>query len=412
MIIASWNIRGFNKLVKQVEVSTFLRNHNNDILGLLETRVKKNKAPRILQNKFQRYHNYTNYTTHNSGRIWLLWNPSTTSVKIVEEHSQVIHCHVKHYATGISFSLSVVYGSNSAETRLSLWQSMGAFAQNAGPWVAMGDFNVVRHFHEKISDTPPIFTEVAEFNSCLLECGLDDLQGTGHKFTWYNKQDPSSRVYSKLDRVMVNEDWLHMFVQTAAQFLSPEISDHYPALLTFLGDLTPRKQFSFLKCWIKHPDYLSLVARAWDCHIVGNPMHRLMGKLKHVRLSLKGLHTGFFSNITQRIKTKRQELAQCFQDLQQNPSSPALILTEQTLSKEFSQILAAESTTSSPKIKERQQSQIIGEIHGIDEILYFRLPAVGDAFVQYYEMLLGSSTPVQPLDLAMLQSGPCVVEND
>ncbi|XP_074291814.1 uncharacterized protein LOC141618618 [Silene latifolia] len=316
MIISTWNIRGFNKPVKHLEVLSFIKENNIDVLGLLETRVKKNKAHRILQSRFRRMNSFTNYNAHYNGRIWILWNPVTTSVSIVEEHAQVVHCQVRHFATGRTFHLSVVYGSKNASLRQQLWQSLSDFAVTGGPWVTMGDFNVVRHFTEKISDTPPVFSELAEFNNCLLDCGLDDLQGTGADFTWFNKHDISSKVYSKLDRVMVNSDWFQHYPQTSAQFKPPGVSDHCPVIL-----------------------------------VRGNPMFRLMEKLNKVRLGLKNLHNVEFSNIGQRIKDKKVELAQCFEDLQKYPLSEAHINKEKLISDDFLKLKEAETSILIQKAK-------------------------------------------------------------
>ncbi|XP_074297523.1 uncharacterized protein LOC141628258 [Silene latifolia] len=256
MILATWNIRGFNKPIKHSEVNLFLKENNVDVLGLLETRVKSTKAKTILRSKFKRYKAFCNYNKHYNGRIWVLWNPSTTKVDILQEEAQVIHCKIRHYLTGKEFYLSVVYGSNSATRRHDLWDSLHQFSTSVTQWAAMGDFNVVRHSHEKISATPPILSELMDFNSCLLNCGLDDMSGTGNDFTWFNKQEVSTRVYSKLDRILVNNTWLQAYSQTTAHFLDPGISDHCLGLLTFHDNDRPRKHFKFLNCWTEHPQFL------------------------------------------------------------------------------------------------------------------------------------------------------------
>ncbi|XP_074291836.1 uncharacterized protein LOC141618644 [Silene latifolia] len=334
MIISSWNIRGLNKLVKQMEVNKFLTQNKLDILGILETRVKENKSQRIPRNKFRDYSSFCNYSKHYNGRIWLVWNSSTTRVTMLQVHAQVLHFHVHHLATGRAFYLSVVYGSNCPVKRASLWDSLTAMAPQAGPWVVMGDFNIVRYSHEKIGNLPAHLPDMLDFNNCLSSCGFDDMQGTGNDFTWFNKQDPSTRVYSKLDRILVNGDWLLTFTQTAAQFLPPGVSDHCPALLTFPGDPAPKKQFKFLDYWIDHPDF-NQVAAAWSSRVTGNSMFRFMAKLKNTRAYLKQLHAVHFSNINDRIDKVRAELNQCFNDLQLNPLSEELIIKEKELSLDF-----------------------------------------------------------------------------
>ncbi|XP_074277141.1 uncharacterized protein LOC141600791 [Silene latifolia] len=356
MIISSWNIRGLNKLVKQIEVNKFLTQNKLDIL---------------------------------------------------------------------------VYGSNCPVKRRTLWDSLTDMAPLVGPWVVMGDFNIVRYSHEKIGNLPAHLPDMIDFNNCLSSCGLDDIQGTGNDFTWFNKQDPSTRVYSKLDKILVNGDWLLTFTQTAAQFLSPGISDHCPALLTFPGDPAPKKQFKFLDCWIDHPDFHHQVAAAWTSRVTGNSMFRFMAKLKNTRGCLKQLHAAHFSSIGDRIEKLRTELNQCFLDLQLNPLSEDLIIKEKELSLAFWKLKDAEakiliqrakihdiklndagSKFFSTRIKERQQSQLIGEIQDLAGYTHQGLHEVGDAFVDYYQQLLGSSTPVQSMDLSSVTQGGCLDEYD
>ncbi|XP_074277308.1 uncharacterized protein LOC141600949 [Silene latifolia] len=256
---------------------------------------------------------------------------------------------------------------------------------NTSGW-ALGDFNIVRYSHEKIGNLPAHLPDMINFNNCLSSCGLDDMQGTGNDFTWFNKQDPSTRVYSKLDRILVNGDWLLTFTQTAAQFLPPGISDHCPALLTFPGDPAPKKQFKFLDCWIDHPDFHHQVAVAWTSRGTVDSMFRFMAKLKNTRGCLKQLHSAHFSSIGDRIEKLGTELNQCFLDLQLNPLSEELIIKEKELSLAFWKLKDAEakiliqrakihdiklndvgSKFFSTRIKESQQSQLIGEIQDLAE---------------------------------------------
>ncbi|XP_074265992.1 uncharacterized protein LOC141588449 [Silene latifolia] len=278
-------------------------------------------------------------------------NPSTTAVTILEEHDQVLHCSAKHLATGREFLLSIVYGNNNATARHRLWHSLRQFAGNVTPWVAMGDFNVIRYLHENISHNSHVQSELVDFNECLIQCGLDDMNGSSCEYTWYNKQDAQTRVYTKLDRVLVNDKWKELFANTSAQFMDPGVSDRSPALLRFHGDIRPSKRFKFLNCWVEHPDFHKIVAEAWSCDITGNSMFRLMGKLKAVKKKLKILHSTSFSNITERVKTKQAELAHCYQDLQSDPLSPILIQKEQAASADFWKLKRIEMSISSQRAK-------------------------------------------------------------
>ncbi|KAK9698289.1 hypothetical protein RND81_08G093800, partial [Saponaria officinalis] len=374
----AWNIRGFNKPVKQLEVLRFLKDHKLDILGLLETRVKKSKAERILRKQFKGYNSFCNYSTHHNGRIWVLWNPATIQVTVLEEHSQVVHL---------------------------------------GPWIVLGDFNVIRYDHEKISNTPPVVTELLDFNNCVLNCNLDDISSTGCEFTWHNRQDSDSRVYSKLDRVMINAEWGRQFMQSSAQFLIPGVSDHSPSVVTYHGHILPRRRFSFLNCWVEHPRFRGIVMEAWNCHIMGNSMFRLMGKLKRVKHGLRRLHQDHFADIGSRIKKKKEELTSCYSALLADPLSDHLIQQERQITGDYWKLKEVEISMLSQraklhdikhndtnsqyffaKIRERQQHQIIGSIQGHNGDQYTGLDQVGTAFVDYYQHLLGTSVAVADID--------------
>lgn len=48
--------------------------------------------------------------------------------------------------------------------------------------------------------------KIRDFKNYVGSCGLQDLDSTGAYYTWNNKQPGENRVYSKIDRVLVNED--------------------------------------------------------------------------------------------------------------------------------------------------------------------------------------------------------------
>lgn len=65
-----------------------------------------------------------------------------------------------------------------------------------------------------------------------MEVGLQDLKWWGHKYTWWNKQERDDKIESKLDRVLVNGEWLTEFPLSEENFLLLEIFDHSPNLVS------------------------------------------------------------------------------------------------------------------------------------------------------------------------------------
>lgn len=60
----------------------------------------------------------------------------------------------------------------------------------------------------------------------LLEIGVH-----GPFFTWSNKQEGINQVFSKIDRILCNDDRIHIMGNTSATFLTEGISDHCPCVI-------------------------------------------------------------------------------------------------------------------------------------------------------------------------------------
>lgn len=88
-----WNIRGFDKSIKQEVVHNWSRNNNMQFGCLIETRVKERKAGKIINEVFAGWDSITNYDYHNLGRIWVVWKQSVR-MSHVYKSSQIITCSV------------------------------------------------------------------------------------------------------------------------------------------------------------------------------------------------------------------------------------------------------------------------------------------------------------------------------
>ncbi|XP_074301073.1 uncharacterized protein LOC141632425 [Silene latifolia] len=431
MKISSWNIRGGNDPIKQPEVLEFLRLHQVDIMGVLETRIKEKKAKKVIHNKFKAFKVICNYNAHVNGRIWLVWKPTTVDIHPLIIHSQFIHCEVFHHATYTKFHLTMIYASNNARARDDLWHNLHTISTKVHKWILLGDFNVVRDVTERISNTPPNLADILDCNSCLLHCGVADITSTGCEMSWTNKQDIDTLVWSKLDRARTNVDWKLQYPATSAVFLPAGVSDHSPILVTVFEDKHSGSRFSFLNCWINHLDYHDLVNEAWREPVQGSLIFTLFGKFKHVKKRLKALHKENFNQISQRVHTARDQLSDCHKAIHEDFSSTDLYEKERELMATYLALKAAESTILKQKTKldhisyndssskyfsarihERQQQQLIGHIKDKDGNERIGLDSVAEGFIDYYQHLLGQSHPTSPIDVAFIQANPCVPEDD
>ncbi|XP_074298602.1 uncharacterized protein LOC141629514 [Silene latifolia] len=221
------------------------------------------------------------------------------------------------------------------------------------------------------------------FNSCLASCSLDDRSSTGTDFTWTNKKDHLTRVWFKLDRVLVNQSWSASFPFSSAHFHESDLSDHSP--------------------------------------VVRNS----------VKYSLKHLHPSHFSKISDRVKAAKLKLKKSPANLLNDPFSANLIQEKQQAIKEFSRLKTIElsilqqrakithlqNTDSSSKyffakIAERRHLQFIGLIKDKHGVLHSGQDGVTNAFQDYYSYLLGSQQTISALDVDLLRRDGCLLPAD
>ncbi|GAA0141347.1 hypothetical protein LIER_35376 [Lithospermum erythrorhizon] len=125
-----------------------------------------------------------------------VWNP-IFDVVVLEDGRQHVHIRLTHVQSAVVSYLRVVYASTKVKERRELWKALYAIAQNATPWMVMGDFNTISAKSEQIGHKT--FDPVAsqEFNDCINACKLEDACFIGSGFTWTN-----CTASTRLDKVL------------------------------------------------------------------------------------------------------------------------------------------------------------------------------------------------------------------
>lgn len=94
-----------------------------------------------------------------------------------------------------------MYGSPQRALRQVLWDEIKNISTDVtGPWCAVGDFNAILKHTEKDGGRGMTGTGVcSDFQSCLVDCGLEDMDFKGCPFTWHRND-----LHERLDRAVVN----------------------------------------------------------------------------------------------------------------------------------------------------------------------------------------------------------------
>lgn len=143
-----------------------------------------------------------------------------------------------------------------------------------------------------------------------------DMRYYGCQFTWTNKHEDGTRIFSKLDRVLVNELWVDRFPDAETKFIEERLSDHCPALVSFpcvqrMG--TPC--FKFFKMWIRNEGFTLCLQQGWTTQVTGYKMSVLVHKLKNMKQHLRPLNKREYADTEQRALVA---LRRCYRSRKQS----------------------------------------------------------------------------------------------
>lgn len=129
-----------------------------------------------------------NYGFSPLGKIWIIWHPSLL-VSIIYKSLQMIIAEVTWPSSQSKTFISLIYASNDVVERVTLWEEIASLAAtyelDTKPWILLGDFNQIRDPAEHSS--PPSLNmnkRIRDFNNCLINENLEDLNFRGTTFTW------------------------------------------------------------------------------------------------------------------------------------------------------------------------------------------------------------------------------------
>lgn len=223
--------------------------------------------------------------------------------------------------------ISTVYASNDAEDRLTLWSEITSMASSYGldnkPWLVIGDFNQIRVPSEhSLPPTLNMDKRMRDFNDCLMEANLEDLNFRGPTFTWWNKRKLAP-VAKKLDRGLVNEDWLIVFPSSVLFFGNPNFSDHAVMAITLEPERTRiKKPFRFYNFMLQNPDFLAVVCENWfSFNVVGSAMYRVSSKLKLLKKVLRDFSFQNYSGIEKKTAIAHGKLLQAQSSMLSDPTT-------------------------------------------------------------------------------------------
>ncbi|XP_074289061.1 uncharacterized protein LOC141614202 [Silene latifolia] len=428
-----WNVRGLNSPNKQYEIKRFLHHNKVGLFGLIETKIKSSRWNKVKNSLCDNWAICTNSSMHRGGRIWLLWDPTMFIVDVKDVTAQTIHAEVQDKLRSRSFWITLVYGFNKAQERTGLWNSIRKYHRYVtGPWITCGDFNNVLAANERIGGAEVTRAEIVPMAKVVHECNFHDLKGNGSFYTWNNKHEHGGKIYSRIDRVLINDDWINMFPESVANFLPEGLFDHCPCLINFELQMVRRSAaFKYFNMWALAKNFEEVVSTVWSKEVNGTPMFRVVTRLKKLKGELKKLNKEQFSDIENLTNVAELALKEAQTKLIMDPLNEEMCQAERLCATEFEELQKARNMYLKQKAKEawvangdentaffhssirkRRSQNRVYQIKDMHHNVCNSNVAIQAAFEEFYKSLLGDSKEVCPVNKVivrkreMLNCGP------
>ncbi|XP_070045021.1 uncharacterized protein [Nicotiana tomentosiformis] len=161
-----------------------------------------------------------------------------------------------------------------------------------GAWIAMRDYNAVMHSEDRACVTPIQDMEMRDFRNVLEDTGMNEFKYVGREFTW-----TKNNIYRRIDRAVVNAEWMLAMPAQEVLIMNPYFSDHTPLSIQIMRKPARRpKPFRFYNYMAEDPDFQNVLG--------------MQAKLKDTRKQPKEIqanmrNTGHAPNLFDKEKSRR-----------------------------------------------------------------------------------------------------------
>ncbi|XP_070047027.1 uncharacterized protein LOC142169774 [Nicotiana tabacum] len=177
------------------------------------------------------------------------------------------------------------------------------------------------------------------------DSGLVDLGYYGHKYSWSNGRGPNTIVWKRLDRGLVNDQWLVAFPATNISYLASTGSDHNPLLIEInIRQEMGKRHFKFFNDWVDNKKCMPLVEEVWNREVTSNPMWIFPQKLKEHSNALSIWSRQEYGDISQKAKMFEQQVKDAEETWAQSNSENDRITFQKIKAQYLKYILKSQSS--------------------------------------------------------------------
>ena len=198
-----------------------------------------------------------------SGGLALLWRKD-----IIVDIQSYLDRHIDAIVTkdtGFKWRIIGFYGNPKVHRRKESWDLLKSRKFQLS-WLCFGDFNEIVSAAEKMRGARRSQKQMDDFREAINICRFMDLGFCGPEFTWCNMQEGRHRMYLRLDRALVTQEWIDHYKDMRVHHLVESTSDHSALLIIdFMVPQSPKKRkFQFEAMWMRRDECRDIIKVSWN----------------------------------------------------------------------------------------------------------------------------------------------------
>ncbi|XP_071708917.1 uncharacterized protein [Rutidosis leptorrhynchoides] len=305
MKIISLNVRGFSVKGKFGWVRNICVSKRPCIAVFQETKCKT-----LSDSWVQSLWGDTNYgyvqkeVVSKSRGLLVIWD--TSKFEIIDATSGDFFVAIRgKWRLGEESIIVNIYGPHSDKNKKLMWDSLDNLLNSVdSAWLPCGDFNEVRYSSDR-KNSQFHRGRAKRFNEFIGRNNLIDIAISGRKFT---RISDDGLKFSKLDRFLVNVEFINLWEDLSAIALDRNLSDHCPLVLhDKLIDYGP-KPFKVFDEWLNCEEIDKVIRDAWQLPIRGSREDCIFrDRLKNVKVALRSWSNSRYGGLDGEIKELKKE---------------------------------------------------------------------------------------------------------
>ncbi|GJV05507.1 hypothetical protein Tco_1343163 [Tanacetum coccineum] len=257
-----------NQAPKQKEVRQVIYDNSLCMCTILELHVANSNLQGLCSKVFKHWQWTSNGLIYAKGsRIILGWNPNIVNIIVISFDDQIYltACFVAKLGTH------------------------KGYVQNR-PWCVLRDFNVSLSVDDKSIGSSYIDMGMHDFQACVEELEVSDVNSTGLRYTWNQKPKGDYGILKKIDQIMVNIEFYTSFVGASALFQPYQILDHFPNVLRVpMISVTKPRPLKFSNFLVHNTRFKEIIMDGWQVLVSGFWMFKVVKRLKLLKKPLRKL---------------------------------------------------------------------------------------------------------------------------